>query len=50
MGVPAGVWVCAAIIAVLVTWMTIWVTNKAYSKRWEDSGMDKEKDNGDRTG
>ncbi|MBM7563251.1 hypothetical protein [Paenibacillus sacheonensis] len=43
MGVPTGVWVSAAIIAVIVTWMTIWVTNKAYSRRWEDHGMKKDK-------
>ncbi|WP_308634078.1 hypothetical protein [Paenibacillus silvisoli] len=38
MGVPAGVWIAAAVIAIAVTWITIWVTNKAYSRRWEDSG------------
>ncbi|WP_192043365.1 hypothetical protein [Paenibacillus lycopersici] len=38
MGVPAGVWISAVIIGVLVTWMTIWITNKAYSRRWEDHG------------
>ena len=38
MGVPASVWVAAAIILVIITWGTIWVTNKAYSKRWEDHG------------
>ncbi|WP_263364364.1 hypothetical protein [Paenibacillus sabuli] len=37
MGVPVGVWIAAGVILILLTWMTIWVTNKAYSKRWEDS-------------
>ncbi len=37
MGVPAGVWICAIIIAIAVTWLTLWVTKKAYSKKWEDS-------------
>ena len=38
MGVPISVWVAAAVILGIVTWLTIWVTNKAYSKRWEDHG------------
>ncbi|WP_165822405.1 hypothetical protein [Paenibacillus montanisoli] len=42
MGVPAGVWIAAAVIAVVLTWMTIWVTNKAYSKRWEDHNVENE--------
>jgi hypothetical protein len=43
MGVPVGVWVAAGIILVVLTWLTIWVTNKAYSKKWEDheDGTDK---------
>lgn len=36
MDVPVGVWVFAAIIVIVLAWMTFWVTNKAYSKRWED--------------
>lgn len=36
MGVPAGVWVAAVVIVIAVTWVTLWVTKKAYSKRWED--------------
>ncbi len=36
MGVPAGVWIAAVIIVVLLAWMTFWVTNKAYSRKWED--------------
>ncbi|MBP3963269.1 MULTISPECIES: hypothetical protein [Paenibacillus] len=42
MGVPTGVWIAAAIIAIIVTWMTIWVTNKAYSRRWEDHNVENE--------
>jgi len=40
MDVPAIVWVSAIIIAIIVTWMTIWVTNKAYSRKWEDRTSD----------
>ena len=36
MGVPVGVWIAAGIILVILAWMTFWVTNKAYSRRWED--------------
>ncbi|WP_279630104.1 hypothetical protein [Paenibacillus protaetiae] len=36
MDVPVSVWIFAAIIAIAVTWITLWVTKKAYSKRWED--------------
>ena len=36
MGVPAGVWIAAVIIVALLAWMTFWVTNKAYSRKWED--------------
>lgn len=39
MNVPAGVWIFAAIIVVLLTWMTLWVTKKAYSKKWDDSDV-----------
>lgn len=42
MNVPMGVWISAIVIVALLTWMTIWVTNKAYSKKWEDN--DNEKD------
>jgi hypothetical protein len=37
MNVPVGVWVFAAIIVVLLTWLTLWITKKAYSKKWDDS-------------
>ncbi len=29
-------WIASVIIIIFVTWITIWVTNKAYSRRWED--------------
>jgi rhodanese-related sulfurtransferase len=38
MDVPAGVWIAAAIIGILLTWMTIAITNKAYSKKWDREG------------
>ncbi|WP_337099345.1 hypothetical protein [Paenibacillus sp. YIM B09110] len=41
MGVPVGVWIAAAIIVVVLCWMTFWVTNKAYSKKWDDQEEDK---------
>lgn len=37
MGVPIGVWIFSGIIVVLLTWMTLWVTKKAYSKKWDES-------------
>ncbi|RCW46494.1 hypothetical protein DFP97_109137 [Paenibacillus prosopidis] len=37
MNVPVGVWIFAAIIVVLLTWLTLWITKKAYSKKWDDS-------------
>ncbi|CAH1209122.1 hypothetical protein PAECIP111893_02986 [Paenibacillus plantiphilus] len=42
MHVPMGVWISAIVIVAILTWMTIWITNKAYSKKWEDH--DNEKD------
>jgi hypothetical protein len=36
MQVPVGVWICAAIIIIVLSWIIFWITNKAYSKRWED--------------
>jgi hypothetical protein len=35
--VPAGIWAGSIVILILVVWVTVWVTNKAYSRRWEDS-------------
>lgn len=37
MQVPAGVWIAAAIIVIILSWATFWITNKAYSRRWEDN-------------
>ncbi|GMK42781.1 hypothetical protein DFQ01_13622 [Paenibacillus cellulosilyticus] len=36
MGVPAGVWISAAVILVAITWITLWVTKKAYSRKWDE--------------
>ena len=41
--VPTSVWVFTVIIIVVVTWLTIWVTNKAYSKKWDSSDTDSDK-------
>lgn len=35
------VWFFAFLIVGAITWITIWVTNKAYSKKWEESDHDK---------
>lgn len=37
MNVPVGVWIFSGIIVVLLTWMTLWITKKAYSKKWDES-------------
>ncbi len=37
MGVPVGVWIFSGIIVVLLTWLTLWITKKAYSKKWDES-------------
>jgi hypothetical protein len=31
-----GVWIGAIIIFVITLGLTIWVTNKAYSRKWEE--------------
>ncbi|WP_281278942.1 hypothetical protein [Paenibacillus kobensis] len=36
MGVPAGVWVAAVIITIAIAWVTLWVTKKAYSRKWDE--------------
>ncbi|GKU78321.1 hypothetical protein [Paenibacillus sp. L3-i20] len=36
-GVPASVWIFSIIIIALVTWITLWITKKAYSKKWDES-------------
>lgn len=30
-----GTFVVALIVAAVILWLTIWVTNKAYAKKWE---------------
>lgn len=35
--VPASVWIFSVVIIALITWMTLWVTKKAYSKKWDDA-------------
>lgn len=35
--VPASVWISTVIIIVLVTWVTLWVTKKAYSRKWDEA-------------
>ncbi|CAH0122257.1 hypothetical protein PAE9249_04805 [Paenibacillus sp. CECT 9249] len=37
MDVPVIVWIASVIIIVLISYITFWVTNKAYSRKWEDS-------------
>jgi hypothetical protein len=37
MHVPAVVWVFTVIISVLILGITLWVTKKAYEKKWEDA-------------
>lgn len=29
-------WVGSIIIVIIVTWLSLWVTNKAYSRKWEE--------------
>lgn len=43
MNVPVGVWIAAVLILIVLAWMTFWVTNKAYSRRWEDNDNEKNK-------
>ena len=31
-----GVWIAVVVIGVLLIGLTVWVTNKAYSKKWDD--------------
>ncbi|GBG05979.1 hypothetical protein PAT3040_00468 [Paenibacillus agaridevorans] len=41
MNVPTSVWIVSAIIIIVLSWMTFWVTNKAYSRRWDEIEVDK---------
>jgi hypothetical protein len=36
MGVPGWVWVVSAITIFIISWIAIYVINKAYSKKWEE--------------
>ncbi|MCR8655972.1 hypothetical protein [Paenibacillus endoradicis] len=36
-GVPGSVWFFTIIIIAIITWVTLWVTKKAYSKKWDQS-------------
>lgn len=36
MQVPVLAWGLAIVIVIIVAWSSIWVTNKAYSRKWED--------------
>lgn len=35
--VSTGMWVATGVIFVITLGLTIWVTNKAYSRKWEDT-------------
>lgn len=35
--IPASAWIFTIVIIVLVTWVTLWVTKKAYSRKWDES-------------
>jgi len=35
-GVSVGVWIAAALVVLLIGGLTLWVTNKAYSKKWDE--------------
>ncbi len=31
-----GTWIVAGIIVIALIWLTLWVTKKAYSRKWEE--------------
>jgi membrane protein implicated in regulation of membrane protease activity len=35
MGVPGWVWVVSVITIAIISWVAIYIINKAYSKKWE---------------
>lgn len=43
LGVPTAVWVTSIVIIAIVTWGTIWITNKAYSKKWDQADEESER-------
>mgnify|MGYP006961607829 CR=1 FL=1 len=36
MEVGPGIWIASGLIILVIVWLTIWVTNKAYSRKWEE--------------
>jgi hypothetical protein len=34
--IGVGVWITAGLVIAVICYITIWVTNKAYSKKWEE--------------
>ncbi|CAH0118673.1 hypothetical protein PAE9249_01165 [Paenibacillus sp. CECT 9249] len=36
MDVPIGVWISSIIIIFLISYITFWVTKKAYSRKWDE--------------
>ncbi|WP_341281861.1 hypothetical protein [Paenibacillus sp. FSL H8-0537] len=41
MDVPVGVWIAAIVIVGILAWITFWITNKAYSRKWDEHDEDK---------
>lgn len=41
MDVPVGVWIAAIVIVGILAWITFWITNKAYSRKWDENDEDK---------
>ncbi|MGG4146420.1 hypothetical protein ABEW34_25255 [Paenibacillus algorifonticola] len=41
MDVPVGVWISAVVIVGILAWITFWITNKAYSRKWDENDEDK---------
>ena len=34
--VPGSVWLIGGLILIVIAWLTIWATNKGYSKKWDE--------------
>lgn len=34
--IMTAAYVGSAIILIVITWLSLWVTNKAYSRKWEE--------------
>lgn len=41
MQVPAIVWIVVVLITIVIVSMSVWVLNKAYSRRWEEDSNEK---------